>query len=311
MNMKLISVVTPCYNEKDNIRELYIEVKKVFAELKDYRYEHIFIDNASTDNTVNILKEIASTDENVKIIVNLRNYGQNNSPFYGILQASGDAVILLVADFQDPLYLIKEFIKKWEEGYKIAVGIKNRSEESALIFLLRKLYYCLIKSISISNQLSNFTGFGLYDRSVINILRNYEESSPYFRGLVSELGFDIAKIYYTQPLRRRGRSSNNFFTLFDLAMLGIVNHSVFPLRLAIFIGSVTASVSFLIAVFYLFYKIIFWKQFQLGIAPLVIGIFFFFSVQLFFIGIIGEYISTIYTQVRKRPLVIEKERVNF
>jgi len=309
--MKLISVVTPCYNEQDNVRELYAEVKKVFAGLKDYKYEHIFIDNASVDNTVNILKEIAAVDKNVKIIVNLKNYGQNSSPFYGVLQASGDAVILLVADFQDPVCLITDFIRKWEEGYRIVAAIKNSSEENALIFLTRRIYYYLIKKISISGQLSNFTGFGLYDRSVIDILKEYEERNPYFRGLISELGFDIAKVYYTQPLRKKGKSSNNFFTLFDVAMLGIVNHSILPLRIATFVGSMAALASLVIAAFYFFYKIIFWDRLQVGIAPLVIGIFFFASVQLFFIGIIGEYIAAIYTQTRKRPLVIEKERVNF
>lgn len=309
--MKLISIVTPCYNEEKNVAGLYNEVKNVFAELKNYRYEHIFIDNASIDNTVNILKGIAAVDKNVKIIVNLKNYGHLKSPFYAILQANGEAVISVVADFQDPSVLIKDFIDRWEQGYKVVVGIKSRSKENLLMFLIRKIYYSLIQSISTSEQIKNFTGFGLYDRSVIEILRQYDERYPYFRGLISELGFEVAKIEFTQPIRKKGRSNNNFYTLFDLAMLGIVNYSVLPLRIATFVGMITAAVSFLIALFYLFYKIVFWNSFQVGIAPLVIGIFFFSAVQLFFIGIIGEYIGAIYTQVKKRPLVIEKERVNF
>lgn len=309
--MKLISIVTPCYNEEKNVAGLYNEVKNIFAELKNYRYEHIFIDNASTDNTVNILKGIAAVDKNVKIIVNLKNYGHLKSPFYAILQASGEAAMFVAADFQDPPVLIKDFIDRWERGYKVVVGIKSRSKENPLMFMVRKIYYSLIQSVSTSEQIKNFTGFGLYDRSVIEILRQYDERYPYFRGLISELGFEIAKIEFTQPIRKKGRSNNNFYTLFDLAMLGIVNYSVLPLRIATFVGLITAVVSFLIALFYLFYKIIFWNSFQVGIAPLVIGIFFFSAVQLFFIGIIGEYIGAIYTQVKKRPLVIEKERVNF
>ena len=309
--MKLISVVTPCYNEEMNVAGLYNEVKDVFAGLKNYRYEHIFIDNASTDNTVNILKSIAAVDKNVKIIVNLKNYGHLKSPFYALLQAGGEAVIFVAADFQDPPVLIIDFIDRWERGYKVVIGIKSHSKENPLMFLVRKIYYSLIQSISTSEQIKNFSGFGLYDRAVIEILRQYDEKYPYFRGLISELGFEIARIEFTQPIRKKGRSNNDFYTLFDLAMLGVVNYSVLPLRVATFIGLVTAAGSFLIALFYLLYKIIFWDSFQVGIAPLVIGIFFFSAVQLFFIGIIGEYIGAIYTQVKKRPLVIEKERVNF
>jgi glycosyltransferase involved in cell wall biosynthesis len=309
--MKLISVVTPCHNEEENVAELYNKVKDVFAGLKDYRYEHIFIDNASGDNTVNILKGIAAADKNVKIIVNLKNYGGEKSHFYAIFQANGDAVISVVADFQDPPEMIKDFIARWEQGFKIVVGIKSRSKEDPLMFLVRKIYYSLIRLVSASEQIKNFTGFGLYDRSVIEILRQYDERYPYFRGLISELGFDIAKIEFTQPARRKGKSNYNFYDLFEVAMHGLVNYSILPLRMATFIGLLTAAGSFMAAIFYLFYKIIFWNSFQIGIAPLVIGIFFFSAVQLFFIGIIGEYIGAIYTQVKKRPIVIEKERVNF
>ena len=309
--MKRISVVTPCFNEEANVAGLYAAVKDVFAGLKDYSYEHIFIDNASTDGTVKVLKGLAATDKNVKIIVNLKNFGHLRSPFYGMLQAGGDAVISVVADFQDPPLLIKDFIQKWEQGYKVVVGVKNRSEEAPLMFLVRKFYYAFIRSVSSSEQIKNFTGFGLYDRSVMDILRQYDERYPYFRGLISELGFEIARVEFVQPQRKKGKSNNNFYTLFDLAMLGLVNYSVVPLRMATFIGGITAVISFLIAIFYLVYKLMFWNGFQVGMAPLVIGIFFFSAVQLFFIGIIGEYIGAIYTQVKKRPLVIEKERVNF
>jgi glycosyltransferase involved in cell wall biosynthesis len=309
--MKLISIVTPCYNEEKNVAALYTEVKEVMAGVKGYDYEHIFIDNASTDGTVGILKEIAAGDKKVKIIVNLKNYGHLRSPFHAILQANGDAVISVVADLQDPPALIKDFICKWESGYKVVVGVKNRSNEPRWMFFVRKLYYSLISAISTSEQIKNFTGFGLYDRAVIDILRRYDERYPYFRGLVSDLGFPVARVEFVQPRRKKGRSNNNLYTLFDLAMLGIVNYSVLPLRLATFIGLITAAASFLTALFYFIYKIIFWDKFQVGMAPLIIGIFFFSAVQLFFIGIIGEYIGAIYTQVKKRPLVIEKERINF
>ncbi|NLE90947.1 MAG: glycosyltransferase family 2 protein [Elusimicrobia bacterium] len=309
--MKTISIITPCYNEERNVAELYKEVKSVMSGIKGYEYEHIFIDNASTDNTVSILKEIAGKDRNVKLIVNLKNYGHLKSPFYAILQAKGDAVISVVADMQDPPALIRSFIEKWEAGYKIVVGVKNESKEARWMFFVRKLYYWLISVISTSEQIKNFTGFGLYDRSVIEILRQFDERYPYFRGLISDLGFPVARVEFIQPRRKKGRSNNNLYTLFDLAMLGIVNYSVLPLRLATFIGLITAALSFFTALFYLIYKIIFWNKFQVGMAPLVIGIFFFSAVQLFFIGIIGEYIGAIYTQIKKRPLVIEKERINF
>lgn len=309
--MKLITVVTPCYNEEENIRDIYSEVKDIFHSLKDYKYEHIFIDNASTDNTVKILKEIAAIDKNVKIIVNLKNFGHLRSPYYGILQGRGDAIVCLAADFQDPPALIKEFIKRWEDGCKIVVGVKERSEENALMFLIRRFYYAIIKKISYSEQIKNFTGFGLYDRKIIDILRDYDERYPYFRGLISELGFEIARVEFVQPKRRKGKTHNNFYTLFDLAMLGFINYSILPLRIATFMGLTASVISFLVALVYFCYKIIFWDSFQVGIAPLVIGVFFLFAIQLFFIGITGEYIGAIYTQVKKRPLVIEKERINF
>jgi len=309
--LKLISVVTACYNEEENIKNLYLQVKNVFKELGRYSYEHIFIDNASKDGTVLVLKEIARNDKNVKIIVNTRNFGHICSPYHAILQARGDAVINIVADLQDPPFMIKDFIKKWEEGFKIVVGVKNKSEENRIMFAIRKLYYNLMKKYAETEQIKNFTGFGLYDKEFVDILRNLDEPYPYFRGLITEMGFEKAEIEYVQPKRKKGRTKNNFYTLYDMAMLGFVNHSKVPLRMATFIGFSVAIISLLVALSYFIYKLIFWQSFQVGMAPMVIGVFFFAAVQLFFIGIIGEYIGAIYTQVKNRPLVIEKERINF
>jgi glycosyltransferase involved in cell wall biosynthesis len=309
--MKLISIVTPCYNEELNVEILYNKVKDIFMLLPEYNYEHIFIDNSSDDRTVEILKRIANEDHHLKIIVNVRNFGHIRSPYYGILQSNGDAVISVVADLQDPPELMLSFIKKWEEGYKIVIGTKVKSKENKLMFLIRKIFYNTIAKISESEQIKNFTGFGLYDRQFIEILRNLDDPYPYFRGLISELGFSRIEIPYTQPKRERGNTKNNFYTLYDIAMLGFINYSKVPLRMASFIGFGVSLLSFLVALFYLVYKLLFWSTFSVGIAPLVIGIFFFGGVQLFFLGIIGEYIGAIFTQVKKRPLVIEKERINF
>ncbi|MCX5699375.1 MAG: glycosyltransferase family 2 protein [Candidatus Omnitrophica bacterium] len=306
-----ISVMTPCYNEEGNVELLYEKVRDVFSDLKKYDYEHIFVDNASTDNTVSILKKIAARDKNLKIIVNSRNFGHIRSPFYGLLQGSGTAVIYLVSDFQDPPEMIKDFILKWEEGYKIVVGVKKQSKESKFMFGIRKIFYNFIGSISEINLLKNFTGFGLYDKKVIEILRQINDPYPYFRGLICEIGLEMFTVEYTQPARRKGASKNNFYSLYDMAMLGITNHSKLPLRLAAILGFITAFISLLFAVIYFIYKLVFWSNFSVGTAPIVIGLFFFSAVQLFFIGIIGEYIGSIHTQILKRPLVIEKERINF
>jgi len=307
----LISIVTPCYNEEENVAELYRQVREVFASLPAYRYEHIFIDNASRDRTVAILKEIAGQDTNVKIIVNSRNFGHIRSPYHALLQAEGDAVILLVADLQDPPPMIRDFIAKWEEGYKVVLGVKSNSEETPAMFLIRKMYYNLISRLSEIELTKNNTGFGLYDRQVMEALREINDPYPYFRGIVSEIGFEKAIIEYVQPRRKRGITKNNFYTLYDFAMLGITNHSRVPLRIATMLGFAMAALSLLVSLGYLIAKLLFWSTFTAGMAPVVIGLFFFGSVQLFFIGILGEYIGLIYTQVQKRPLVIEKERVNF
>lgn len=309
--MKLISVVTACYNEEENIREVYQQVKNVFAGLSDYRYEHIFIDNASKDKTVSILKEIARDDKNIKIIVNARNFGHIRSPYHALLQAKGDTVISIVADLQDPPAMIKDFIKKWEEGYKVVLGVKTQSKETAAMFLVRKLYYELVSKLSEVELVKNYTGFGLYDKKVIEVLKAINDPYPYFRGLIADIGFESAKIEYTQPTRKRGITKNNFYTLYDMAMLGITNHSKVPLRLATMLGFTMSILSLFVAVGYFIYKLVFWESFTVGMAPIVIGLFFFSSVQLFFLGIVGEYIGSIYTQVVKRPLVIEKERINF
>jgi glycosyltransferase involved in cell wall biosynthesis len=308
---KKISLVTPCFNEEDNAHAIYTAVKKVMSAKPEYDYEHIFIDNHSSDKTVSILKQIATEDKNVKIIVNLRNFGHIRSPYYGLLQSTGDATILIVADLQDPPELINEFISNWEKGSKIVVGVKNESKESFLMFAIRKNFYNLINRLSDTKLIKNYTGFGLYDKQVIDILKTIDDPYPYFRGLVCDIGFEIVKIPYVQPQRFRGITKNNFYTLYDIAMLGITNHSKVPLRLATMVGFVASLLSLLVALVYFVYKLFYWDSFTLGSAPLIIGVFLFSAVQLMFIGIIGEYVGSIHTQVLKRPLVIEKERVNF
>jgi glycosyltransferase involved in cell wall biosynthesis len=309
--MKIISIVTPCYNEEDNVEDLYHRIKAVFNGLTSYSYEHIFIDNCSTDNTQQILKKIASLDSNVKIIINSRNFGHIRSPYYGLLQAEGNAVIIMSSDLQDPPEKIPEFIEKWKEGFEIVIGVKTSSDEAILMKLIRKQYYKTIGKLSNIQMFEQFTGFGLYDQRIIRILKKMNDPYPYFRGMIAEIGFNVAKIPFKQPRRERGITKNNFYSLFDLAMLGVTNHSKIPLRMATFIGFILSGLSLLVAVVYLAAKLIFWEYFTAGIAPILIGVFFFSSVQLFFIGIIGEYLGAIHTQVLNRPLVIEKERINF
>jgi glycosyltransferase involved in cell wall biosynthesis len=309
--IKKISIVTPCYNEESNVEILYSRVKNVMKPLTNYTYEHIFIDNDSNDNTLIKLKNIANSDKNLKIIANARNFGHIRSPYYAMLQADGDAVISLVSDLQDPPELIVEFLKYWENGNKIVIGVKEKSDENIFMFAIRKFFYRLIDKISESKQIRNFTGFGLYDKSFIDVLKQLNEPYPYFRGIVAELGFLIKEVQYKQPIRFSGKTKNNFYTLYDIAMLGFISHSKIPLRMSSFIGFIVSFFSIFIALIYFIYKLFFWSNFQVGIAPLVIGFFFFGGVQLFFLGIIGEYISAIFTQVKNRPLVVEKERINF
>jgi glycosyltransferase involved in cell wall biosynthesis len=309
--MKTISIMTPCFNEEENVRELVDRIRKVMKGLPEYDYEHIVIDNSSRDRTVSILREIAAEDRHVKVIVNSRNFGHIRSGYYALLQARGDAVVGMASDLQDPPEMIPQFVKKWEDGFKVVVGVKEASAEFPLFFLIRKAYYNVVSRLSEVELIKNTTGFGLYDRKVIEILRRIDDPYPYFRGLICDIGFEIATIPFRQPLRKRGITKNNFYTLYDLAMLGITNHSKVPLRLATMTGFGVALFSLLVAIVYFVYKLVFWDSFTVGIAPLVIGLFFFASVQLFFIGIVGEYIGAIHTQVLKRPLVIEKERINF
>ncbi|MCR4399436.1 MAG: glycosyltransferase family 2 protein [Syntrophomonadaceae bacterium] len=309
--MKLISIVTPCYNEEENVEQLYRAVKEVFSELPRYRYEHIFIDNASRDRTASILRRIASQDPNVKVILNTRNFGHIRSPYHAFLQAQGDAVVGMACDFQDPPQLVKEFIARWEEGFKVVIAVKTKSEESPVMFAIRRLYYSLANRLADIALVKNFTGYGLYDRQVVEVLRKIDDPYPYFRGLIADIGFEPAVVEFTQPTRRRGISKNNFYTLYDIAMLGITNHSKVPLRMAIWCGCGIALVSLAVAAYYLVRKLLYWDTFSLGMAPLVIGMFFLAAIQLLFIGIVGEYIGAIHTQVLKRPLVVEKERINF
>jgi glycosyltransferase involved in cell wall biosynthesis len=311
MGDKLISVVTPCYNEEDNVRELASRIRTVFEAMPGYDFEHILIDNASTDRTPELLRELASEDRRIKVIINTRNFGHIRSPYHAMLQGRGDAVITMVSDLQDPPEMIPEFIRNWENGYKVVMGVKTQSHESAAMFAFRKLYYGLSGRMSAVKLIPNFTGFGLYDQVVIEQVRRIDDPYPYYRGLVADLGYEAAVIPFKQPLRKRGITKNNFFTLYDLAMLGITNHSKLPLRLAAMMGFALSGVSLLIAIGYTFAKLFYWSEFEMGTAPILIGFFFFMSVQLFFIGMIGEYVGAIHTQVQKRPHVIEKERLNF
>lgn len=319
--MPFVSVVTACFNEEENVEEIVRQVRGVMESLppraqpdggsEPYTYEHLFIDNASSDRTVEILRGICASDPRVKVIVNTRNFGHIRSPFHGLLQARGDAVISIVADLQDPPEMVRDFVAKWEAGYKIVVGVKKESLEKKYMFFVRGLFYRLIDRLSEVPLVRNFTGFGLYDRAVMDTLREIDDPYPYFRGLICDLGYARVEIPYSQPARRRGVTKNNVYSLYDMAMLGITNHSKVPLRLAAMAGFGLSIVALLVAVVYLVLKLTMWDTFNLGLAPLLIGIYFFGSVQLFFIGILGEYIGSIHTQVYHRPLVIERERINF
>jgi glycosyltransferase involved in cell wall biosynthesis len=309
--MKLITVLTPCYNEEENVEPLYEAVKAIFATLPQYRYEHLFIDNASTDRTAEVLRSLAARDGDVKVILNARNFGPVRSPFHALLQARGDAVIGLVADFQDPPDLIPELIAKWEQGYKAVMTVKEASRENRLMYAIRARYYALLARISNVRIVQNATGSGLFDRVIIEAMRQIDDPYPFFRGLVAEIGYEVAQVPYAQPRRLRGISTNNFYSLYDMAFLGIVSHSKVPLRLATMLGFVMGTLSLLVASGYLLAKLLFWNRFELGIAPVLIGFFFISSVQLFFVGVVGEYIGAIFTQVKKLPLVFEKERINF
>jgi glycosyltransferase involved in cell wall biosynthesis len=307
---KKISIVTPLFNEAENVTELCDRVANVMATLP-YDYEHLCIDNCSTDNTVTLLRDRAARDSNLRVIVNARNFGYIRSSFHALLQASGDAAVLIASDLQDPPEMIVEFIKQWEAGYKTVMATKPTSEESSLMFAIRKVYYKTIGRISDVPLVPNATGSGLFDRAVLDILRELKDPYPYFRGLVCEIGYPIATVPFKQPKRLRGITSQNFYSLYDMAMLGITKHSKVPLRLMTLLGFGIACLSLLVAFGYLMAKLIFWNSFEIGLAPILIGLFFFSSIQMIFLGMLGEYIGSIQTQVRNLPLVVEAERINF
>lgn len=307
----LLSVVTSCYNEEENVRALYDAVRDVMARHPKYRYEHIFIDNASRDGTRRILREICTADRNVKAIFNARNFGAVRSGIHVLMQARGAAVIALACDFQDPPELIDEFIPKWEEGARIVLGVKTSSSEASIFYAIRGWYYRLLDRISDAPPVVQSTGFGMYDRSVVEHLRRINDPYPFFRGLLAEIGYEPVLVPFHQPRRRRGISSQNFYSLYDMAFLGITSHSKVPLRLATMLGFVLAVLSVLVGVSYLVAKLFLWDRFSLGVAPILVGFFFLTSVQLFFIGIVGEYVGTIWTHVRNVPHIFELERINF
>ncbi len=312
MSRKLITIMTPCYNEELNVREIHRRVMAMAAEFPEYRFVHLFADNASKDGTVAVLREMAAEDSSVKVIVNARNFGPDRSGMHAFLQAEGDAVGSIAADLQDPPELFVEMIREWENGFPIVAAIKNASDESGLMYRVRTAYYRLVARLTNVEVLEHFTGFGLYDRFVVEQIRaNFRDPYPYFRGMIAELGLPIAKVFYKQSRRERGITKNNFYTLYDLAMLGITNLSKVPLRLVIGCGFISAAISFVLGVAYLVYKLVFWNSFSVGVAPLVLGLFFLGSVQLIALGIIGEYVGSIHTFVLNRPLVTEKERINF
>lgn len=312
MDKKVLSFVVPCFNEEGNVQNMADAIRKLFEnELKNYLYEIIFIDNDSKDSTKDIIREICAKDKNVKAIFNAKNFGQFNSPYYGLLQSTGDATILIACDFQDPVDVVPQFVSAWEEGYKISIGIRNKSTGNFLINCFRKLYYDLSKKFSDVDQIKMFTGFGLYDKNFIEVLKKLDDPTPFFRGIVAELGFKRKEIYFEQGERASGKTSNSFYTLYDAAMLSFTSYTKIGLRVATFIGFITMSVSFIIALIYLIMKLIWWDRFQAGMIPVLLGMLFIGAVQILFIGVIGEYVLAINQRTMKRPLVIEEERINF
>ena len=309
---KMLSIMIPCYNEEENIRPIYETIRDVILkECPAYDYEILFIDNKSTDHTRELLRGICAEDKSVKAIFNVANFGQFNSPYYAMLQTSGDCTICLCADFQDPPEMIPQFVKEWERGYKIVIGIKTRSKENPVIYALRSVYYKIIKSMSHVNQIEQFTGFGLYDKSFVDTLRKLNDPQPYIRGIVAELGPERKEIEYEQPQRRAGKTHNNFYTLYDAAMLSFTSYTKNGLRIATFSGFIIAFISFIIGLFYLIMKLLFWYKFTAGYAPMMIGIFFMGGIILAFMGFMGEYVMAINARVMNRPLVVEEERINF
>lgn len=312
--MKKISILIPCYNEVDNVEPISFAVVNILQEvLSNYDYEVLFIDNCSTDGTREKLEKICEKNHKIKAIFNVTNFGQFNSPFYGMCQTSGDCTITMCCDFQDPVELIPRFVEEWEKGHKIVSGIKTSSKENSVIYFLRSLYYKVIRNMSETEMIEHFTGFGLYDKTFIDILRKLDDPIPFVRGIVAEYGhgFNRIDIEYEQPKRKSGKTHNNFYSLYDAAMLSITSYTKVGLRLATILGFISSGISLFVALLYLFMKLINWHGFQAGNAPIIIGIYVIGSIQLFFIGLLGEYILNINTRVIHRPLVVEERRINF
>jgi len=309
--LKTISINTHAYNEEDNIEAMYLRVREIMQAYPQYAYEHIFIDNHSTDATAAILTRIAAADRHVKVIVNARNFGHIRSPMHALLQARGDAVIGIASDFQEPPDLIPQMIDAWEAGYAMVLCVKRSSGENGLVYWIRKQYYKTVERLSSVETIQNYTGFGLYTREVVDLVRSFNDPYPYFRGIIAEISLPNKRIYFEQPARKRGITKNNFYTLYDIAMLGLISTSKVPLRLAVFAGFGGAFLSFLIALVYLVLKLLFWRTFSVGVAPMLIGIFFLMSIQMVFMGLIGEYVGAIYTKVQQRPYAVEQQRINF
>ena len=309
---KTISIVVPCYNEEENVVPLANALRLCFKEqLPEYQYEILCIDNDSSDKTREKIRGLCKLDKGIKAIFNAKNFGQFNSPYYAMLQSTGDATILMAADFQDPVEMIPRFVHAWEEGYRIVIGVKTESNESKIMYALRSLYYKLIRKMSSVDQISQFTGFGLYDQGFISVMKSLDDPTPFLRGIVAELGYRRKDIPYTQPKRRAGVTHNNFYTLYDAAMLSFTSYTKVGLRIAVFFGGICAGLSMLFGLLYLIMKLIWWDRFPAGMAPMLIGMLFLGSVQIFFIGLLGEYILSINQRVMKRPLVVEEERLNF
>jgi dolichol-phosphate mannosyltransferase len=311
MNKKIITIVSPTYNEEGNVLLFYSRVNDVIKNMSNYQFEFLFIDNASTDETANILKDLAKQDKKIKVILNTRNFGHIRSPYWGIIQSQGDATIYLASDLQDPPELIPKFIDAWESGFKVVLGVKPESKLNFINHQLRKAYYLFLNKISNVSIVKNSTGFGLYDREVLNEVRKINDPYPFLRGIIAELGYEVKQILFLQERRNAGHTKNNFYTLYDIGMLGIISHSITPIRMASLVGFLVGSLSFIFALIFTILKLIYWDSFPLGISPIIIGMFFMFGLILFFIGFLGEYIGSIHTYIQKRPIVVEKERINF
>ncbi len=309
---KTVSVLVPTYNEEENVEALSAAIIEEFnTNLPEYNYEIVFIDNDSSDSTRPLIRKLCKENPNIKAIFNAKNFGQFNSPYYGLTQTTGECAILMAADFQDPVYMITKYVREWEKGSKIVIGIKSKSKESKIMYFLRSCYYKLIKKMSSVEQIEHFTGFGLYDREFLNVLSDLDDPTPFLRGIVAELGYKRKDIEYQQDKRRAGKTHNNWYSLYDAAMLSFTSYTKVGMRIATILGFILSGISVIVALIYLILKLIFWERFVAGMTPILLGIFLFGSIQLFFIGLLGEYIMNINSRVTHRPLVIEEERINF